>query len=247
MTERHDAYRGFAGHYDLHLMDWYAQVYGPRLRALLQERGLAGGKVLDAGCGTGTLALQLAAAGHHVTGVDLSGSLLDVARRKDTGNAVRWVQGDLTRLTLGETFGGITCVSDVLNHLETLDQWEQAFRTFHAHLDAGGWLFFDVMTCHGLAELDAYTTQDRERRVLLLGVIWEPATRRSTLKITSFVPAASSPLWERATETITEWGQSVADMQAALARAGFGAPERLWPASDDPESEERLELFARRG
>ena len=246
MTERHDAYRGFAGHYDLHLMDWYASVYGKRLQSLLQERGLAGGKVLDAGCGTGTLALQLANAGYTVTGVDLSAALLEKARIKDKENKARWIHGDITRLALGETFDGITCVSDVLNHLPTLDEWEQAFRTFHRHLNPGGWVFFDSMTCHGLAEQDAYSTNDRESRVLLMGVIWEPATRRSTMKITSFVPVDGTVLWERATETITEWGQPVPEIYERLARAGFQPPERLWPNREDPEKEERLAVLVRR-
>ncbi|HEX5045253.1 MAG TPA: class I SAM-dependent methyltransferase [Candidatus Polarisedimenticolaceae bacterium] len=246
MTEHHDAYRGFAAHYDLHMMDWYASVYGPRLRENLRTRGLAAGKVLDAGCGTGTLALQLAAAGYEMTGVDLSPALLEKARAKDRDEKVRWMQGDITRLSLEETFDGITCVSDVLNHLSSIEEWEQALRGFHRHLNPGGWLFFDSMTSHGLAELDAYSTHDRPERCLIMGVIWEPATRRSTLKITSFVPVDGTVLWERATETITEWGQPVSDICARLAAAGFQAPERLWPREDDPEKEERLAVLVRR-
>jgi len=148
--------------------------------------------------------------------------------------------------SLGETFDGITCVSDVLNHLPTLEEWEQAFRSFHRHLNPGGWLFFDSMTCHGLAEQDAYSTNDRASKVLLLGVIWEPATRRSTMKITSFVPVEGTFLWERATETITEWGQPVQEIYDRLARAGFQPPERLWPQGEDPEKEERLAVLVRR-
>ena len=246
MTERHDAYRGFAAHYDVHMMDWYASVYGARLREHLENRGLTGGKVLDAGCGTGTLALQLAAAGYDVTGLDLSEALLEKARAKDENKKVRWFQGDITRLALGETFDGITCVSDVLNHLSSIEEWEQALRGFHRHLNPGGWLFFDAMTCHGLAELDTYTTNDRPRHVLLLGVIWEPSTRRSTMKITSFVPVEGTVLWERATESITEWGQPVAEIYARLAGAGFQPPERLWPEDEDPVKEERLAVLVRR-
>ena len=67
MTTRHDAYRGLARHYDLHGWDWFARTYGARLIALLGERGLpAGASVLDAGCGTGSLALMLAAEGYRV-------------------------------------------------------------------------------------------------------------------------------------------------------------------------------------
>jgi SAM-dependent methyltransferase len=39
-----------------------------------------GSRVLDAGCGTGRVALELARRGYHVTGVDSDASMLDVAR-----------------------------------------------------------------------------------------------------------------------------------------------------------------------
>ena len=246
MTQRHDSYRGIAPHYDLHMMDWYATTYGRRLQALLKERGLAGSKLLDAGCGTGTLAVALAGEGYRVTGVDLSEGLLDVARRKDANGAVRWIRADITRLALGETFDVITTVADVLNHLETIDEWERAFRCFAAHVRPGGCLLFDVLTSLGLERQDAYTTHDREDRVLILGIIWEPATRRSTMKITSFVPADRPGLYERASETITEWGQPVAGIYDRLKRAGFSEPERPWTNAEDPEAEERLAVLARR-
>jgi SAM-dependent methyltransferase len=246
MSDRHDSYRGIARHYDLHRMDWYAFTYGKRLQTLLAERGLAGSKILDAGCGTGTLAIALAGAGYTVAGVDLSEALLEVARGKDTRKAVRWVHGDLTRLDLAETFDAVTSVADVLNHLETLDDWERAFRRLAAHLRPGGYLLFDVMTCFGLEHLDAYTIHDRESGALILGVIWEPPTRRSTLKITSFVPAGRPGLFERVSETITEWGQPVGAIFERLTRSGFGDPERLWAASEDPEADERLAVLARR-
>jgi SAM-dependent methyltransferase len=49
--------------------------------------------VLDLGCGTGSVALRLAARGLHVTGVDLSPEMLDFARQKATsGTSLRWVE-----------------------------------------------------------------------------------------------------------------------------------------------------------
>jgi SAM-dependent methyltransferase len=246
MVGRHDAYRGIARHYDLHKMDWYAATYGKRLRKILTDRGLAGCSVLDAGCGTGTLALAMAGHGHRVTGLDLSEALLGEARAKDASRAVRWVHGDVTESDLGETFDAITCVADVLNHLETLDDWERAFRCFARHLRPGGYLIFDVLTCLGLERQDTYSTQDRNGGVLILGVIWEPASRRSTLKITSFVPADRPGLYERASETISEWGHPVAAIDDRLTRAGFGQPERPWADSEDPEAEERLAVLAPR-
>ncbi|MFJ8881848.1 class I SAM-dependent methyltransferase [Streptomyces sp. NPDC102402] len=53
-------------------------------------------RVLDAGCGTGRIAIRLAELGHHCTGVDVDSSMLDVARRD--APAQEWILGDLARL-----------------------------------------------------------------------------------------------------------------------------------------------------
>jgi predicted TPR repeat methyltransferase len=52
--------------------------------------------VLDAGCGTGRVAVELSARGLRTTGVDLDPALLDAARRKDP--AVHWITADLATL-----------------------------------------------------------------------------------------------------------------------------------------------------
>ena len=49
--------------------------------------------VLDAGCGTGRVAVELARRGYRVTGVDVEPSMLGAARAKAPG--LEWVLGDL--------------------------------------------------------------------------------------------------------------------------------------------------------
>ncbi|MEU8564256.1 class I SAM-dependent methyltransferase [Streptomyces cyaneofuscatus] len=57
-------------------------------------------RVLDAGCGTGRIAVRLAELGHRCTGVDVDASMLAVARRQ--APAQEWLLGDLARTdTLG--------------------------------------------------------------------------------------------------------------------------------------------------
>ena len=58
--------------------------------------GLAG-RVLEAGCGTGRVALELARRGHQVTGVDIDPSMLAEARLARQDN-LRFVEGDLMDL-----------------------------------------------------------------------------------------------------------------------------------------------------
>jgi SAM-dependent methyltransferase len=55
-----------------------------------------GSRVLDAGCGTGRVAIRLAELGHACVGVDVDSSMLAVARREAVG--ITWVEGDLADL-----------------------------------------------------------------------------------------------------------------------------------------------------
>src|ERR1700746_423268 len=56
----------------------------------LAEPGPA--RVLDLGCGTGTLCCALAQRGHSVTGVDPAGPMLAIAASKPHSEKVEWIQ-----------------------------------------------------------------------------------------------------------------------------------------------------------
>ncbi len=64
------------------------------VEALLQESG--GTRVLDAGCGTGRVAIELAARGYAVTGIDVDAGMLGTARAK--ASDITWLEADLTDL-----------------------------------------------------------------------------------------------------------------------------------------------------
>jgi SAM-dependent methyltransferase len=70
--------------------------------------------VLDAGCGTGRVAIELSRRGRAVTGVDLDPRMLEVARRKAPG--ISWVEGDLAdpALVLEQQFDTVAMAGNVL-------------------------------------------------------------------------------------------------------------------------------------
>jgi ubiquinone/menaquinone biosynthesis C-methylase UbiE len=71
----------------------------------------AGGPVLELACGTGRVALPLAKAGLHVTGVDRSEAMLTIARRRlaalpaSAQERLTFVNQDMSALNLGRRFG----------------------------------------------------------------------------------------------------------------------------------------------
>ncbi len=79
-----------------------------------------GARILDAGCGPGRLGGYLAAAGHHVVGVDVDPALIEAAEHDHRGP--RWLVGDLAELDLpargiAEPFDVIVSAGNVMAFL----------------------------------------------------------------------------------------------------------------------------------
>ena len=78
-----------------------------RMRATLLSwlpSDLSGRRVLDAGCGTGALAVEAARRGAHVVAVDLAGTLVSLAGERTPGGLdgrIEWRIGDMTDPALG--------------------------------------------------------------------------------------------------------------------------------------------------
>ncbi|NYI94274.1 SAM-dependent methyltransferase [Streptomonospora nanhaiensis] len=74
-----------------------------------------GSRVLDAGCGTGRVAIRLAELGHVCTGVDVDSSMLAQARSR--APAMTWIQADLAtvdRLGLRPDFDMVVTAGNVI-------------------------------------------------------------------------------------------------------------------------------------
>ncbi|MGQ9408150.1 class I SAM-dependent methyltransferase [Mycolicibacterium gilvum] len=95
-----------------------ASVHGEAdlIEALLREGG--GTRVLDAGCGTGRVAIELAARGFDVVGLDADPTMLETARAK--APRLRWIEADLvdTDAHLDETFDVVALPGNVMIFLD---------------------------------------------------------------------------------------------------------------------------------
>jgi magnesium-protoporphyrin O-methyltransferase len=81
-------------------------------------RDLSGRRLLDAGCGTGVLALTVAERGASVTAIDVAGGLIDVARARETtgiGDLVDWRTGDMLDPALG-TFDHVIAMDSLIHY-----------------------------------------------------------------------------------------------------------------------------------
>jgi magnesium-protoporphyrin O-methyltransferase len=76
---------------------------------------MSGLTLLDAGCGTGALALEAAARGAAVTAIDLSPQLVALAAERAGGARIKFCSGDMTDPALGR-FDYVVCMDSVIHY-----------------------------------------------------------------------------------------------------------------------------------
>ena len=93
--------------------------------------------VLDAGCGTGRVAIELARRGHDVVGTDVDPAMLEAARAKAPG--LTWVEADLTdpAFDLGRTFDVVVMAGNVLIFVPSGTE-KEVIANAARHLSPGG-------------------------------------------------------------------------------------------------------------
>ncbi len=108
----------------------------------------AGTSVLELGCGTGRLAIPLAAAGLEVTGLDLAPRMLERGRAAAAaaGVPVRFAAGDMAAFDLGERFDAVLVALNSLLLLHTREALEGCLASVRAHLTPGGVLAFSILS-----------------------------------------------------------------------------------------------------
>ena len=106
--------------------------------------------VLDLGCGTGSMALELASRGYDMTGVDYSSEMLDVARTRaeEEGADILWLCQDMRELELYGTVDLTVCCLDAINHLTDEYDLDKCFKLVHNYLIPDGLFVFDVNGKH---------------------------------------------------------------------------------------------------
>jgi SAM-dependent methyltransferase len=105
-----------------------------------------GQKILDIACGAGRHVLAFAKLGARVTGVDLSETLLKIARRRirEEGVQARIRQGDMRSLPYKDTFDGATIWFTSVGYFPTTAEDRKVVKGLAAALKPGGWWLIDL-------------------------------------------------------------------------------------------------------
>jgi len=219
-------YAEYAWAFDL-LIDRPVQKECAVVAAWFVDRGIVpGAEILDAGCGTGRYARELARRGYIVHGIDQSPDLIEVANgaRGPAGGA-SFAVGDIADLPIAR-YDGILC-RGVLNDIIDNRRRDAVFSAFAKALRPNGALILDVR------EWDASAQRKAREPVFRKRVSTEHGELTFT-SVTTLDPDNHQLLLSERHALVAEGGERVSDyhfvmrcwerdeLDVLLARHGFG-------------------------
>jgi SAM-dependent methyltransferase len=217
---------------------------------LLQEKNL----VVELGCGTGSFTEEMAALGYDMIGIDNSGDMLGIARKKmeKSGHEIMYLEQDMCELDLFCTAGTIVSVCDSINYLIEDEQVRKAFTKVNNYLYPGGLFIFDFNTLHKYRDVigDVTIAENRDDSSFIWENFFDVDTNINEYDLTIFVRkdgAGDTDLFERSIETHLQRGYTLDEMKNFVEQAGM----RFITAIDadtheEPtENSERIYVLAR--
>lgn len=119
------------------------------------------GTLLDIGCGTGNLSIQLAKLGYDVVATDLSEEMLNIVDYRAKEENVELEVGIYDMLDpIDFEFEVVIASMDVINHLSDLEDVEFGFTNIHNSMTDNAIFIFDVLSVEFIDAFDGYVEDD---------------------------------------------------------------------------------------
>ena len=208
--------------------------------------------VLDLGCGTGSMTLELARRGYDMTGVDISPQMLDVARERAEADGfnseILWLCQDMREFELYGTVDLTVSCLDCLNHLTSTKELYKCLSLVHNYLVPDGLFIFDVNGKGKFENIyaDNSYVMETDRSMCVWQNHYNAVNHMCDFYITLFSECADGR-YERYDEVQRERMYTVRALKKALCATGF---EYIGAYSDfdftaATDSDERIYVIAR--
>ena len=182
--------------------------------------------VLDLGCGTGRMTLELARRGYDMTGVDYSTEMLEIARdnaeAEGLADKMLWLCQDITEFELYGTVDVTVSCLDTVNHVTEPSALSECFRLVHNYLIPDGLFIFDVNGKYKFEHIYADNSYVMEEDGAMC--IWQNYYNEKTNKCNFYISLfeeREDGLFERYDEEQTERMYTIRSMKKHLEDNGF--------------------------
>ncbi|MBN1633574.1 MAG: class I SAM-dependent methyltransferase [Ignavibacteria bacterium] len=106
------------------------------------------GKIIDAGCASGELSIELSKKGYDLTGIDLDNDMIEIAKSRAGNNKIRFISGSISEiitLVAENNFDSILCWGNTLPHLKNENEIKKFISGSYSLLNSGGVISIQLM------------------------------------------------------------------------------------------------------
>ncbi|MCD8159419.1 MAG: class I SAM-dependent methyltransferase, partial [Clostridiales bacterium] len=130
--------------------EWFENI-----KYFLKKYGVKGKRVLDLGCGTGTMSILLKKGGFDVSGIDISEDMLAVAAEKaeEENTDIFFSCQDMRSFEVLKPFDAVISLCDCMNYVTEGEDLKKALKSCRKALNDGGILIFDINSAYKLKEV----------------------------------------------------------------------------------------------
>ncbi len=248
-----DMYDAFSSDYD-RFVSWPGRL-NYEMPFLLRQLP-AGGSVLDAACGTGMHAIELARHGFSVSGADLSPAMIERARANaaSAGQTVHFKAAGFGGLAAAfpERFDALICLGNSIPHLLTQSELHTALADFSASLRPGGVLLlqnrnFDAVLAQRARWMEPQNHREGAAEWIFLRFYDYLPDNLIQFNILTLKRAASEAPWEQTLQSTQLFPWQEADLVKGLEQAGFSQIRRygdMQGADYNPQNSGNLVITA---
>lgn len=247
-----DAYTSFARVYDTFMDNVPYQEWADYLQELLTEYGIRDGLVLDLGCGTGSMAEELAKRGYDMIGVDNAADMLEIAmeKRMESGYDILYLLQDMREFELYGTVRGIVSVCDSVNYITDPEDLLDVFDLVNNYLDPQGIFIFDFNTEYKYREILGEQTiaEDREQSSFIWENYYDEEEKINEYILTLYIQEEDDPdLYRRFQEQHFQRAYTLEEIKLLLRRADliFEAAYDAYTRQPVTDKSERITVIAR--
>jgi SAM-dependent methyltransferase len=198
----------------------FTAVILPRLLASIRRFRIPTSTIVDIGCGTGTLVLDMARRGWKAWGVDASEGMVQEAeiKRHKEGLQATFIRQDMRRLQVPRRVRLVTSMFDTLNHVASTDELLATFQRIHSALLSRGYFMFDLNNERCFRTLWTHNEEIRHKDfTLLLENSFDASSGRARSLVTMTPRDGGKPM----TEVVEELLFPAADVNELLEEVGF--------------------------